>query len=688
MSQNIQVSWRRYTVRILTLVLALAPMQGALAGHLTGTPATYTLDADFDEGTLVNVNHDTPNQLQLNSQAKPFGFIWIAASARGTVVKIDTSTGAILGEYRTAPAGRALNPSRTTVDSNGSVWATNRDEGGFVAANAIAPGVPAAGGGMGSVVHIGLEENGQCVDRNGNSVIDTSSGLGDIKSWPNTGSADDLGGVSTAEDECIIHYTRVNSTFTRHVSVDQQNNIWVSGTGDRNFDLVDGNTGAIIRQEPSVGFGGYGGLIDPNGVIWSAAPLLRWDTVNALTGPNGDPPGPDIGPPVFGHNWAGQGGDSYGLCIDPLGNVWNTQLSGGVIHKYAPNGVHLGVFPHGAPNAQGCVADAKGDIWVAHSLFGATTVGHLLNDGTFVGNVPLPGGNGPTGVAVDANGKVWSANINSNNASRIDPTAGPVGGGGAPVGAVDLTVNLGAGAGPYNYSDMTGSTLIAPPTSGAWTIVHDSGTAGQEWGTVSWNALTPSDSVLSVTAASSEDGVTFGPTESATNGGDLSVANGRYVRVVVSFTRATTGESPVLFDLTLSTNEEPDCTEALASPSQVWPPNHQFVTVAVTGVTDPDGDSPGITVTGVRQDEPVNDLGDGNTAPDARINANGTADVRAERAGTPRVPGDGRVYHISFTADDGNGGACSGEVTVCVPHDQGRRSTCVDGGPLYDSLAP
>jgi hypothetical protein len=46
--------------------------------------------------------------------------------------------------------------------------------------------------------------------------------------------------------------------------------------------------------------------------------------------------------------------------------------------------------------------------------------------------------------------------------------------------------------------------------------------------------------------------------------------------------------------------------------------------------------------------------------------------------------GDGRVYHIFFTADDGNGGVTAGEVTVDVPHDQ-RGAPAVDGGALYDS---
>jgi hypothetical protein len=55
--------------------------------------------------------------------------------------------------------------------------------------------------------------------------------------------------------------------------------------------------------------------------------------------------------------------------------------------------------------------------------------------------------------------------------------------------------------------------------------------------------------------------------------------------------------------------------------------------------------------------------------------------VRAERAGG----GNGRVYHIFFTASDGNGGSCSGIVNVGVPHDLGRGRVPVDGGALYDS---
>lgn len=126
-------------------------------------------------------------------------------------------------------------------------------------------------------------------------------------------------------------------------------------------------------------------------------------------------------------------------------------------------------------------------------------------------------------------------------------------------------------------------------------------------------------------------------------------------------------------------NRPPDCTEAWASPSTLWPPNHEHAPVTIAGVTDPDGDDVTITPTGVMQDEPVlvPAIGAGNTTPDAVLDP---LQVRAERAGT----GDGRVYHVSFTGDDGRGGTCDGEVLLGVPHDQ-RGDPAVDGGPLYDS---
>ncbi|MEW5987591.1 MAG: pectin acetylesterase-family hydrolase, partial [Chloroflexota bacterium] len=129
-------------------------------------------------------------------------------------------------------------------------------------------------------------------------------------------------------------------------------------------------------------------------------------------------------------------------------------------------------------------------------------------------------------------------------------------------------------------------------------------------------------------------------------------------------------------------NRPPDCSAAAPSTATLWSPNHEFVPITILGVTDPEGDSITITVDSIWQDEITDGNGDGNTEVDGQGVGTSVAQVRAERAGG----GDGRVYHISFTAADGHGGLCSGTVLVSVPHDQNSPGgEAVDGGALYDS---
>ena len=137
-----------------------------------------------------------------------------------------------------------------------------------------------------------------------------------------------------------------------------------------------------------------------------------------------------------------------------------------------------------------------------------------------------------------------------------------------------------------------------------------------------------------------------------------------------------------------SDNQPPDCSVASASPDRLWPPRHQYAKVAVAGVTDPDGDPVTITITRIAQDEPLDSYGDGHTCPDGDGVGTDMALVRAERARSRRNSKDGRVYHISFTADDGRGGTCTGTVNVCVPPNRHPGATCVDQGPLVDSTGP
>lgn len=126
-------------------------------------------------------------------------------------------------------------------------------------------------------------------------------------------------------------------------------------------------------------------------------------------------------------------------------------------------------------------------------------------------------------------------------------------------------------------------------------------------------------------------------------------------------------------------NQPPDCSLATPSRAILWPANNKFVALAIQDITDPEGDPITLTITSIFQDEPV---GRGNSAPDGQGVGTDWFELRAERLGA----GNGRVYHVTFTASDGSGGACTGETLVAVPHDQARPA--VDGGTLFDSTVP
>ena len=150
-------------------------------------------------------------------------------------------------------------------------------------------------------------------------------------------------------------------------------------------------------------------------------------------------------------------------------------------------------------------------------------------------------------------------------------------------------------------------------------------------------------------------------------------------QLVVSDGAATSAPDTVSIAV-LDTNQPPACALARPSPSRLWPPNHKLVPVSITGVADPDDPDVRVTVIAVTQDEPVGGPGCGHSSPDAVLNGASVL-LRAERDGR----GTGRVYRVTFTAEDESGAQCTGSVNVCVPHDRGGH-LCIDEGQGYDSL--
>lgn len=497
---------------------------GLVDGELaTGQPATFRLadQETFSCGEPVStVTSD--DGIRLDDEPAAFRFIWVAASQRGTVIKIDTDTGEILGEYWSAPVFDPLapsqSPSRSVVDGNGNAWIGNRNDNLE---------------GSGSVVKIGLLENGQCVDRNGDGEIQTSQGLGDVLAWTNEADADRAGGVSTAEDECLLAYVRVSTTGIRHLSANGDNDVWVSGTGGPDFDLIDGETYDIIRTEGEYGCGGYGGLMDREGILWSARWLLRWDPSEPLTRDT----------VVCDFNW------TYGLGLGPDDLVWasnfDTQVCRftregelDVCHDADDSDLATGVGLH---RARGVAVTDDGDVWVAFS--NGDRVGRFDPEDGLVALVPV--GSTPTGISIDARGKVWVTNRSSSNAMRIDPATDQV----------DLTVGLGSrgdpeetpfydNARPYTYSDMTGQLVFEPPELGTWTVTLRGPTFRTEWRELRYDAEVPDGAEIVVRVSTSDGDPRSGARQVAP--GEALDAVAANLVVSVTLRRAPDGASPVL----------------------------------------------------------------------------------------------------------------------------------------------
>jgi len=376
----------------------------------------YTTVADFNLGVLDGleaVTNADDGHLQFKTNLPPqFPFINVACSYRGTIVRINTTNGTVIGEYLTAPGGLAFSgdatgpgpePSRTTVDQYGNVWVANRNDNRTI-----------NGTNYGSITRIGLilgtrfskingvfypDPSGQyvslsnavyntCIDRDGDGFIRTSAGLADILPWNNSSGVDSDGGVSTADDEAITEYTRVPSTGTRTIAVDKFNDIWVGGhTGNNTHLKVSGLLASPIPGSVFDAYaGGYGGVIDGLGNLWSSGTISE-SLVRLVP--------PAVFPPQPGVDWGTLNALlGYGIAVDPVyPRLWQTHY--GDVRCWNLDGTPLtnssGVisFPHGSGDSQGLAVDANGHVWVAHHMGATTTVGHLNTNGTWVGNVNL-----------------------------------------------------------------------------------------------------------------------------------------------------------------------------------------------------------------------------------------------------------------------------------------------------------
>lgn len=394
-------------------------------------------------------------------------FIWIANSDQGTVTKLDTRTLEELGRYRTSPNSRGK-PSRTSVASDGSVAVANR--GGTSGAPSLEAGV--------TKFYASVD---QCVDTNGNGVIDTSTGRDDIRPW--------------GEDECMAwhrplgeYWSNRPAAWAPSPSPGVPANFWTAAANEGNcssarcfFDVLrlDGQTGAVLDVVTvgplsgtdflvGAGLGGLGGLLPPD--VFGDGPGLIENY-----GPYGG--ASDAGGHfwVFNANtthlvrvdsaslqwraWEIPMSNGYGITVDSKGRVF---ICGGLgVARFDLSDESWATSSDGpALGFNGCMTDGRGTLWVGGGADSGTPGLHAYDTDT-LGFIQSHSVGTVKGVSVDVDGFVWG--VSSPGA------AGAVGGGniGGPAANSAFKLDPATGlwetysqlTGPYSYSDMTGFGL-------------------------------------------------------------------------------------------------------------------------------------------------------------------------------------------------------------------------------------
>lgn len=514
-----------FSVVMILSILAVVPAVQAESEN------TYTLDADFDLGTLVGVEHDTVHdQLQLDENPSTYPLLWIANAGEDTLSKFDTDTGKELARYRTwfgptihgpweGPA-----PSRTAVDKEGNVYVANRH---FETSYS-------------SVMKVLVDD---WIDRNGNGMLDTATDTNDdgtidaSEIMPLT----DLNGNGLVDpeeitDERVAWIVKVdgptnNIDYGRSLAIDNDENLWLGFYNSMTYVKLSSADGSVLSSFVDVSPNTpYGSLIDKDGILWGASlssNLLKLDTNTNTKLDEYYAPDSTYGIAIGNDKvyMASQSGNTY-VEFDPVTATFSTPAA---VKYYA-----LGI-----------AVDSEGNI-VTGDNYG-NHVSKFNPDGSLVWDVVPNVRSEIRGVVVDSNDNVWTIHRDTNKISKYSGIDGTHLG----------TFNTGYS--PYTYSDATGlghmSSII--PT-GTWKVTFDSGADDTEWGNVLWTDDVPSGASVQVSVRSSntEEGLELESYFDVDNGVEFS-NKGRYIQILVRLTASPDDESPILYDLTVMVGNQP-----------------------------------------------------------------------------------------------------------------------------------
>jgi hypothetical protein len=490
-------------------------------------------EPDDPGATGLMTNPDGPGVV-LGSEDVRAGYLWSANDPEGTVSKVDLVTGSEVSRYRVGLWGNNCDsPSRTAVDSVGNAYVSNRAH------------VGCAGRSQGSVTKMAGDQR-FCLDRNGSTVIDTSTGAGPL---------------ALGADECVIWTAPVGTAggIPRSMAVDfgdaahPEGYPWVGLFNEMRAYQLDPDTGAVLATV-DVNVNPYGFAIDSTGWIWISGRcpcgagengfLQRFHTVTRVVEPR--------------IPFAGCGPHPYGITVDIRNRPWLASWydGNGCAARWDPatsSWFAVNARP-GGWGVRGVAADSAGTIWLSlHQNWGGGAIASFnMDDGSGLAVRDIAGVI-PVGVGVDELGQVWTVNQSSSNVTRFTPSTGAL-------------AQFPVGPSPYTYSDFTGYQRRLMIPRGVWTRDYErcATDAFDRWGLLTWDADVPVDTRLTIVGVSADTAAglaTATPVTLATVPADLppvdleavfaaaGVPLERFLRVTVTLEASPDRVSPVFRSL-------------------------------------------------------------------------------------------------------------------------------------------
>ena len=363
-----------------------------------------------------------------------FSYLWVANTDQGSISKVNTET--LIEEARyfsDLTQSGASSPSRTSVNITGRfVVVSNRNTGWVtkVAAN-----------------------KSDCVDKNGNGMIDTSPNKDTLLPW--------------GTDECQLWSTQVTNNifsggagprgttwtpgdFNKVTCQFDNQKVWVgwlSAPGQAVMGRLNGDTGALeetvslpnwpLYDAPN-GYAPYGAAVDAAGYVWTSAVFS--DSTWRI-----DPVTLEV------KQFSGGNGDAhYGMTTDSKGKVWFANWTGhGGVSVFDPMTEQFTIIPGSEGNVfRGIAVGADGNVWAANNggALGCGLIQVSADTLTVVTFHKFDQCGTPVGVSIDVAGKVWMVDYNG-WAYKIDPETY----------AKELVTIANI---HYTYSDMTGGGLL------------------------------------------------------------------------------------------------------------------------------------------------------------------------------------------------------------------------------------